>query len=393
MDEVATAAKDAPASWPSIDDVKPDEEGGPIARAGFNYQDEIAVGFLIEMLETRMLLKVHCETHDDVVLVRMADESETRSAEFVQVKASEPDKLWSVADLCQRKNGKAGTSIFEISLGRDRHNETSRFRLVTLRPVVSALELLTYPCGSPGREPDAEKLTALRTDIEKRFPALISVKGNGISYWLANCHWDQRHSEDAVRKDNLVRLMRLSIKEGRPLLLEPAEVLLNELRAWAKSAGAAKWEPDRDSKIILRQTVRTWWDQRMCELTEGAASTSGGKLITKMTAAGLPDELIELAIDMRRGYAAASRTSRYLQPEEGERLQGRVKSEVMSLRARFVAGQLDVDGAEFHSLCLDRMDAVNAERGPSVEDRSAFLKGCMYDIADRCLLRFERPVR
>jgi hypothetical protein len=35
---------------PSIDDVKPDEEGGSTARKGFNYQDEIAVAFLITML-------------------------------------------------------------------------------------------------------------------------------------------------------------------------------------------------------------------------------------------------------------------------------------------------------------------------------------------------------
>ena len=52
--------------------------------------------------------------------------------------------------------------------------------------------------------------------------------------------------------------------------------------------------------------------------------------------------------------------------------------------------QLDVDGPAFHALCLDRMDAVNAERGPAAEDYSSFLKGCMYDIADRCLLKFAR---
>jgi hypothetical protein len=65
----------------------------------------------------------------------------------------------------------------------------------------------------------------------------------------------------------------------------------------------------------------------------------------------------------------------------------------MSLRARFVADQIDLDGVGFHSLCLERMDAVNAERDVGTEDRSAFLKGCMYDIADRCLLRFARPGR
>jgi hypothetical protein len=392
MDDVTTAGEGV-ASWPSIDDDKPAEEGGPVARSGFNYQDEIAVGFLIEMLETSTLLKVHCETHDDVVLVRTTDDQQGRLAEFVQVKASEPDKLWSLADLCQRKKGKAGTSIFEISLGRDKHDEASRFRLVTLRPVVSALEVLTYSCGASSREPCADKMKTLRSELDERFPGLKSAKGNDAGYWLENCHWDQRHSEESVQKDNLLRLMRLGMKERRPLLLEPAEVLLTELRACAKAAGDAKWEPDRDKKIILREALRAWWEQRTFDLTECAAAAAGGKLARKMKDAGLPDELIELAAEMRRGYSAVSRTSVYLQPEEADRLQNRVKSEVLSLRARYVAGQIDLDGAGFHSLCLERMEMLNVKRGSAVEDRSAFLKGCMYDIADRCLLRFSRPVR
>ncbi|HEV2896568.1 MAG TPA: dsDNA nuclease domain-containing protein [Pseudaminobacter sp.] len=385
-----TIESPAGSAWPSIEDAKPDEEGGPIARVGFNYQDEIAVSFLIEMLETPALLKVHCETHDDVVLLRQ-NGSAQRSAEFVQVKASEQDKLWSIADISQRKNGKVGTSIFEISLGRDKHDEASTFRLVTLRPVVSGLEPLTYPCGAEGRSFDTDEMKAISAELEKRFPGIASAKGNGSSCWLENCFWDQRHSEQAVCKDNLLRLIQLSAREGRPLLPEAVEVLLQELRALAKAAGAAKWIPDRAKKIVERETVRAWWDQRTDDLATGAAA-SGGKLASKMEDAVLPGEVIGLAVELRRGYAAASRTSRYLEPDEAERLQRRVQSEVMSLRSRFVAGQLDLSGPEFHALCLERMDAVNAERGANVEDQSAFLKGCMYDIADRCLLRFARPV-
>ena len=53
------------APWPSIDHAKPSEEGGPIARTGFNYQDEVAVSFLIDMLSDSEILKIHLETHDD----------------------------------------------------------------------------------------------------------------------------------------------------------------------------------------------------------------------------------------------------------------------------------------------------------------------------------------
>lgn len=389
----AKAGNGGTPTLPSVDDMKPSEEGGPIARSGFNYQDEIAVGFLIEMLEDPSLLKVHCETHDDVLLVRVVDGLAMPLAEFVQVKASGPDKLWSMADLCALKKGKTGTSIFEISLARDKHREDSRFRLVTLRPVVSDLKTLTFPFGTPGREADGESFKALQSSLDERFPGLKSPKGNGADYWLENCFWDERHSEDAVRKDNLLRLIKLSVKEGQPLLPEPAEVLLGEMRARMKDAGGAKWEPDRDKKIITREALRQWWEQRTRELLDGAASPSGGKLKDKMAEAGLPDELVALAVDMRRDYAAVARTSRYMEPEEGERLQNRVKSEVMSLRALFVADQLDLDGAGFHARCLVRMDAVNAAQPAGSEDRSAFLKGCMYDIADRCLLRFARPAQ
>jgi hypothetical protein len=79
-----------------------------------------------------------------------------------------------------------------------------------------------------------------------------------------------------------------------------------------------------------------------------------------------------------------------MQPDEASQLQGRVKSEVQTLSAKRAAGTLDVDGPGFHALCIDRMDAINASLPPDQGDRSAFLKGCMYDIADRCLLRFDR---
>jgi hypothetical protein len=258
---------------PSVDSVKPVEEGGPISRSGFRYQDEIAVGFLVEMLESPSILKIHCETHDDAVLVRTDLGSSKLQAEFVQVKAGKPDKLWSAADLCARKSGTVGSSIFETSLARDKHAEESRFRIVTLRPVVDQLELLTYPYNSPGRETDGRRFKSLEAELEERFPGLKSPKGNGNSYWIENCFWDQRYSEESVRKDNLVRLWRLSADEGKPLLPYAAEIILEELRGRAKAAGDAKWEPDRDHKIITREALRQWWDRRTRELAEDVTVT------------------------------------------------------------------------------------------------------------------------
>jgi hypothetical protein len=284
-----------------------------------------------------------------------------------------------------------GTSIFEISLGRDRHEETSRFRVVTLRPVVQALVPLTYVCGASGRELDSQAMKTLRGELDTRFPDARSPKGNCCDYWLEHCRWDVRHDLQTVRNDNIRRLTQLSIKAGAPLLLEQLQVILDELLAWAKASGTAKWVPDKAKKIIARATVWSWWMAKLANITNGRAAASGGKLAAKLQAADLPDEMISLAVELRRDYAAAVRTSRYMEPERIERLQSRVKSEAMSLRSRYVAGQIAVDGVGFHALCLERLDAVNAEREIAADDRSAFLKGCLYDIADRCLLRFDRP--
>lgn len=61
--------------YPSVDDAKPMEEGGPIARKGFNYQDEIAVSFLLDMMDDQSIIKIHCETHDDILIVRGTDDA------------------------------------------------------------------------------------------------------------------------------------------------------------------------------------------------------------------------------------------------------------------------------------------------------------------------------
>ncbi|MGA8671373.1 MAG: dsDNA nuclease domain-containing protein, partial [Terracidiphilus sp.] len=206
-------------AFPSVEDVAPAEEGGPIARTGFNYQDEIAVGFLLEMLEDPTVEKVHCETHDDIVVLRRSESTEM-IAEFVQVKGSEEDKFMSVADICLRTKAKVGSSIYETSLARDKHCERSYFRMVTLRPVVKELRVLTYERNASNRKPDDPKLVELATLIEQKCPGAKSAKGQAAIYWVENCLWEERQTQAVNRERNLLRVMKLSAKEGRPLLPE-----------------------------------------------------------------------------------------------------------------------------------------------------------------------------
>jgi hypothetical protein len=247
----------APMVFPSVEDVAPVEEGGPIARTGFNYQDEIAVGFLLDMLEDPSVEKVHCETHDDIVVLRRSESTET-IAEYIQVKGSEEDKFMSVADLCVRTKAKVGSSIYETSLSRDKHSETSQFRMVTLRPVVQDLRILTYERNASNRKPNDPKIVALAALIEQKCPGVKSAKGKTVTYWVENCFWEERQAESVNRERNLLRVLKLSVKESRTILPEQAETVLSELRARAKAAGDAKWSSGKEKKIIERAALRQW---------------------------------------------------------------------------------------------------------------------------------------
>lgn len=379
-----------PPKFPSIDEAAPLEEGGPIARSGFNYQDEIAVSFLIDLLENPAIEQIHCETHDDIVIVWRAENGNERKTEFVQVKSDKLNQLWSATNICARDGGAVGTSLFERSLARDRLSETSIFRIVTFRPVVKELEVLSHALASQARKPGCSELEALKNGLNKRCPGVKSPKGNQSDYWLANCYWDQRHTEEAVRDSNLKRILQLSSSEGTPLLYEPAEQILDDLRDLAKKAASSKWADGKTKKIITWKEAREWWEARLEKAINGESIPSGGKLLQKMGEAGLSDDLKKMATELRRSYSANIRTSKYMDSASQEKLLNRVRSEISTLRARYFAGEIEASPAEFHALCSKRMDALSNERPAGTEDYSAFLKGCMYDIADRCLMRFTK---
>jgi len=377
--------------WPSIDDAGPAEEGGPIARSGFSYQDEVAVGFLMDMIGDPTLLKIHFETHDDLVLVRSTDTDTVRIAEYVQVKAEKPDQLWTVATLCEKKTTPA-SSLFERSLARDCHAEAARFRIVTLRSPASPLEPLTYAVESEFRSFTCEAMAALLAELNRRFPDVKSPKGADSSYWLTHCRWEARHDYQTVVQGNQRRLFLLASAAGCMLLIEQVMTLLEELRVVAKTASDLLWTPHRLRKIISREMIVAWWRGKLREIGEGAAQKSGGKLAEKLSAVGISDDIIELAVELRRDYGALVRSSRYMETDETRAVQSRVKSDAMSLRTRLMSGVLVANGAGFHARCVEQMDIINAERPAELPDQSAYLKGCLYDIADRCLLRFEPPV-
>jgi len=228
--------------------------------------------------------------------------------------------------------------------------------------------------------------------MKTKLPDLQSPKGNNIDYWLEHCRWDVRYDDKTINEQNIFRILKLAASHGVPVLPEHAEVIENELCWWAHNAGRAFWIPDKEKKIISRDRLLSWWTQKLDSIAGGGSNVSGSKLRGKMDDAGLSDDQIRMALELRREYAQMARTPRYMSEPDVQGLQRRVKSALASLRAEQMAGALPASGVAFHSLCLQKMDGINYDSGIQGGDHSAFLKGCMYDIADRCLHRFTRQL-
>jgi Cap4 dsDNA endonuclease len=245
----------------SIHCLPPTERGGVEARHGFEVQDHVAAGLLIDLLDSMPLLEVWCETHDDITLIWQGQEGQ--EVEFVQVKSHELDQLWSVAKLCEReranKEALLGTSIFERSLANDRCCEPCRFRLVTCRPPSSSLGFLSLPLSAPDRMSKKDRLAELADDIDRRVGGFRSPKGNGALFWLANLIWEVRQSVESLFNDNNLRLLRLLAQKGVTLFPDQLSELYSGLLTKARDSALADWGRDPGKKRSKKLDSSTGW--------------------------------------------------------------------------------------------------------------------------------------
>lgn len=371
---------------PSVRHKKPEDQGGSTARQGFSYQDDVAVGFVLDMIENHSLSDVRCETQDDIVLLWSFPDGEI--AEYVQVKSGNTDKLWSIADVCARKHKDAvGTSLYERSLSRDCHKEESRFRIVTRIPAVPEMQVLTYPLGSNGRVGNQQQVKTVVDELSKRLPAVASAKGHGAQFWVDRCLWCVAHDATAVENANLIRITQIAACSGVTLFPEQAKALLVELRGKVKDASEAPWDPDPELKTLSRVAIAKWWQARLASLEP--TTSAGQKLNAKLNDAKLPAEQILLASELRRDYAMEVRAQQYMSRDEVDELQKSVRAELMVLGSKYVAGDLQLSPSQFHAKCIDAVTQIAMSSGGGSSTK-AFLMGCMYDIVDRCLHRFNK---
>lgn len=376
--------------YPSIDDAEPEEQGGPVARAGFTYQDYIAADLVFDMIDDPAIAKVHCETSDDIVIVWERQDCTPRVAEFVQVKTTTKDSLWSCARLCGSANDDPGISLFEKSLAKDRVKEEALFRIVTLQGVQSALRPLTYERGHSARDLSADPITKLCEEIDERCPNVASDKGGTSAFWLERALWVEGAPQDMLHRSLLLRVMTGSANDGgAALLVDQAEKVLLSLLAWVRRAGDAKFVPDKHKKIISRVDAIDWWSSTIEDERNGLSVPSGGKLRRKMTADVASEDIVENALEIRRQYSEEVRSPKFMDGSDIETLSMDVRTRLMKLRVRRFTGENSESPKNFHATCVGEAEDAAASQSENDGVAKTMALGCLYDIVDRCQLAFK----
>jgi hypothetical protein len=373
----------------SIYELPPLNTGAIEARDGFAFQDHVALGFCLEMVENESLFEVWCETLDDITLIWKS--AENIQVEFIQVKGSEMDQLWSVALLCGKDNkgSSSSLSIMEKSLVQDRCTEPCRFRLVTARPVMDEIEILTQAFDSLARKDGEAKFDAIHQLMAPKVGTFRSANGNDHIFWTRNTYWDVRHAEDAIRNSNLLKLGKILSSNGISLAPDQADEIYAKLlkKVWDVSRVDPRVFPEekRIKRIEFQSSLL-----RMAN--EAGLPTAGAteKLEAKMKLALLSADMIGGAVEQTRYYRGEQLRPKYLNLDSQRLVQAEVMALLQNLKSRLDNGELPDDGKEFHGLCLKELQTLREQLPVAPLPPLAFLQGCMYSIAGRCLHRFRR---
>lgn len=251
-----------------IDD--PSNAGGVAARAGFTYQDQVGVGFLLEMLADPTIVAVEFETADDITLRFLENNKDIN--EYVQVKTTEDDKKWSIKEITDRSKsgGKSvpGTSLCEKSLACDRFEAEPRFRIVSKRDVASALRPFCLPRGR--RTAVMAKLAALQESFAKKHKSFTSKNERNLGHWAENLYWQVSGSGEGLERDCVNKILRMCEAEGSIPAMAQAEAIYNELLSRVRDASEADRAADGDKKSLSRTKVQQWWKEKVVEIKANA---------------------------------------------------------------------------------------------------------------------------
>ena len=185
-------------------------------------------------------------------------------------------------------------------------------------------------------------------------------------------------------------MRRLVEENGGSLASDQLEELYSKLLRIVQDAAVAEWRTDREAKRIIRGRLREWFLVAMESAMHPAPRGGGRVLRKKMEAAHLPGDAIASALESRRFYREEVLRPRYLQLKDRTLIEGEVMATLQQLRSKLDTGGLPDSGGQFHDRCLEKLDELRHRLGVQNPPPLAFMHGCMYSIADRCLHRFRR---
>lgn len=243
------------------------DAGGIAARKGFRIQDHVAARLALEMLNDSTILRLECETGDDVVLRRI--EAGQTIIEYVQVKTTEIDSKWSIKELTARVDNKQGSSVCEKSLLCDQHGEIAWFRFVTTRAVSATLQPFRRPRVKRAGYTDLEKLV---TSFSKKFKTVKSASGRTLADWASNMLWEVEGEEDALRSRNINALLKLSSSRGINPRYEAMEEVYRQLADKVRAMGD-KSSVDANEKVWTRQDCLEWFASQVDTIRKAESAT------------------------------------------------------------------------------------------------------------------------
>lgn len=389
----ASVSGPVPAPKHPYRDLDPLEEGGPIARRGFAYQDHVAAGKCLDMLRDDGPSEVWCEAEDDIVLVWLIQGEEW--FEFVQVKSNELDKLWSVADLCKPGAATAdgpGACIIEKSLAHDRGIGKCKFRFVTCREPHSEIAVLKLALDNPARTKKDGDLDSVVATFEARLTGCTSPNGQGVGFWVRMLIWEHKASIGDIESENLVKLDGILHRESVLLAPDQKKELYVKLTQKVLDASLASGKTHKEQKRIKAADLHTWLLQQATEMAKPASAGRSDVLEGKLKDAGYQSgtDEIEAAKEQRRNYRIELLRPRFLDVSDRAVVELEVQARLCRLKSQLDNGEFPDTGVQFHARCLKELEAMRDHLPTQKKPLVGLLYGLMYDIMNRCQHRLVR---
>lgn len=370
----------------SVHELIPEELSGRYARSGFVYQDHISASFCLGMLMNTDIAEVWLESHDDITLIR--GNGNTEFVELIQVKATDNTSRWSVASICSREGDRVGTSIIEKSLNGAKFKEPVRYRIVSLYDVNDDLKVLKLPIGGIERNGLANQEEEMIQSIVGKLNECKAPNGNDLSDWVKSCYWDKRpDSIKGLRASNLIQLEGVLTLHGYQLYGDQRDELYQKLLALCQDAATAPINGDHSLYKLRRDDITAWLKDAVGNLKKPQGGTA--RLKSKLIAGNVNADYIDSAIDLKRQYSDARRSSDFMEPSEFQQMEAMINGEMYRLKIALDSGRIDESG--FHDLCISIVDGILDDALKNKNIPRALAYGYLYDLTNRCLHRYKRP--